>query len=98
MSRRKLFSHPKNFRAAPHAATPRHAPARSSPRRGVGGFAAPKAESAASPWRCLLSSIAIGVAPLRNLTGDADQQNLLDQFTNDLTAARSRVCTEEPGD
>jgi adenylate cyclase len=86
MSRRKLFSHPKNFRAAPHPATPRHAPAQSPPRRGVGGFGAPKAESAALPWRCLLSSIAIGVAPLRNLTGDADQHNLLDQFTSDLTA------------
>jgi TolB-like protein len=47
-------------------------------------FAAPKPDSAAFPWRCLLSSIGIGVAPLRNLTGDADEQALLDGLTNDL--------------
>ena len=38
------------------------------------------------PWRCLLSSIAVGVAPLRNLTGDADQDSLLEAFTSDLAA------------
>jgi TolB-like protein len=33
-----------------------------------------------------MSSIAIGVAPLRNLTGDAEEQTVLDAFTNDLFA------------
>jgi TolB-like protein len=42
------------------------------------------------PWPCLLSSIAVGVAPLRNLTGDAGQENLLDAFTSDLAAELTR--------
>lgn len=35
-------------------------------------------------WPCVLSNIAVGVAPLRNLTGDAEQQYLVDAFTDDL--------------
>jgi DNA-binding SARP family transcriptional activator/TolB-like protein len=35
-------------------------------------------------WPCLLSTIAIGVAPIRNLTGEADQQYLVDALTDDL--------------
>ena len=35
-------------------------------------------------WPCLLSSIAVAVAPLRNLTGDAEQQYLVEAFTDDL--------------
>jgi DNA-binding SARP family transcriptional activator/TolB-like protein len=35
-------------------------------------------------WPCLFPSIAVAVAPLRNLTGDADQQNLAEAFTDDL--------------
>jgi len=35
-------------------------------------------------WPCLLSSIAVAVAPLRNLTGDPEQQYLVDAFTDDL--------------
>jgi TolB-like protein len=42
------------------------------------------------PWPCLLSTIAVGVAPLRNLTGDAAQENLLDAFTSDLAADLTR--------
>ena len=38
----------------------------------------------AGRWRCLQSTIGVGVAPLRNLTGDADQQRLTDAFTDDL--------------
>jgi TolB-like protein len=41
-------------------------------------------------WPCLLSSIAVGVAPLRNLTGDADLENLLDALTSDLAADLTR--------
>ena len=35
-------------------------------------------------WPCVFPSIAVAVAPLRNLTGDADQQNLVEAFTDDL--------------
>jgi DNA-binding SARP family transcriptional activator/TolB-like protein len=46
--------------------------------------------TAASPgttgvaWPCLLSNIAVAVAPLRNLTGDPEQQYLVEAFTDDL--------------
>ena len=46
--------------------------------------AMPIAEGAAGRWRCLQSSIALAVAPLRNLTGDDDQQRISDAFTDDL--------------
>jgi TolB-like protein len=90
MSRRRTLPCTTNSRAAQHAAAARHAPARSLPRRDGGAFGAPKAERAAMPWPCLLSSIAVGVAPLRNLTGDTDQENLLDAFTSDLAADLTR--------
>jgi len=35
-------------------------------------------------WPCLLPSLAVAVAPLRNLTGDPDQQYLVEAFTDDL--------------
>jgi DNA-binding SARP family transcriptional activator/TolB-like protein/Tfp pilus assembly protein PilF len=35
-------------------------------------------------WPCLLPSIAVAVAPVRNLTGDPDQQYLVEAFTDDL--------------
>ena len=35
-------------------------------------------------WPCLLSSISVAVAPLRNLTGDPEQQYLVEAFTDDL--------------
>ena len=35
-------------------------------------------------WSCVFPNIAVAVAPLRNLTGDADQQNLVEAFTDDL--------------
>lgn len=35
-------------------------------------------------WPCLLPTIAVAVAPLRNLTGDPDQQYLMEAFTDDL--------------
>jgi TolB-like protein len=90
MSRRRLRPHTKNSRAPEYTTAARYLPARSSPRRDAGAFGAPRAERAAMPWPCLLSSIAVGVAPLRNLTGDADQENLLDAFTSDLAADLTR--------
>jgi DNA-binding SARP family transcriptional activator/TolB-like protein len=47
----------------------------------------PEASSrgAAQPrWPCLLPSISVAVAPLRNLTGDPDRQYLVEAFTDDL--------------
>jgi DNA-binding SARP family transcriptional activator/TolB-like protein len=35
-------------------------------------------------WPCLLPSITVAVAPMRNLTGDPDRQRLVDAFTDDL--------------
>ena len=35
-------------------------------------------------WPCLLPSIAVAVAPLRNLTGNPEQQFLVDGFTDRL--------------
>lgn len=35
-------------------------------------------------WPCLLSTIAVGVAPVRNLTGEAAHQYLMDALTDDL--------------
>jgi DNA-binding SARP family transcriptional activator/TolB-like protein len=40
--------------------------------------------SARLTWPCLLSSIGVAVAPLRNLTGDPEQQYLVEAFTDDL--------------
>jgi DNA-binding SARP family transcriptional activator/TolB-like protein/Tfp pilus assembly protein PilF len=35
-------------------------------------------------WPCVLPSISVAVAPLRNLTGDPDRQYLVEAFTDDL--------------
>jgi DNA-binding SARP family transcriptional activator/TolB-like protein len=35
-------------------------------------------------WPCLLPSIAVAVAPVRNLTGEPEQQYLVEAFTDDL--------------
>jgi DNA-binding SARP family transcriptional activator/TolB-like protein/Tfp pilus assembly protein PilF len=40
--------------------------------------------SARLTWPCLLSSIGVAVAPLRNLTGDPEQQYVVEAFTEDL--------------
>jgi DNA-binding SARP family transcriptional activator/TolB-like protein len=42
------------------------------------------AASARLTWPCLSSSIGVAVAPLRNLTGDPEQQYLVEAFTDDL--------------
>ena len=49
-----------------------------------GERAAVAAAAARLTWPCLLSSIGVAVAPLRNLTGDPEQQYLVDAFTDDL--------------
>jgi DNA-binding SARP family transcriptional activator/TolB-like protein/Tfp pilus assembly protein PilF len=37
-----------------------------------------------SQWPCLLPSVAVAVAPMRNLTGDPGRQYLVEAFTDDL--------------
>ena len=61
----------------------------SAPDRSPGHRASPQADApsqnTAKPrWPCLLPNIAVAVAPLRNLTGDPDQQYLVEAFTEDL--------------
>src|SRR6266480_453884 len=66
----------------------------------------PLAEPSAKPlWPCLLSSIAVAVTPLRNLTGDPDRQFLSEAFTESLVSHLRRHgrgfslqrLAEEPG-
>jgi DNA-binding SARP family transcriptional activator/TolB-like protein len=44
----------------------------------------PTSGSEKPQWPCLLPSIAVAVAPMRNLTGDPDRQRLVEAFTDDL--------------
>jgi TolB-like protein/Tfp pilus assembly protein PilF len=43
-------------------------------------------------WPCLLPSIAVAIAPLRNLTGDPEQQCLVEGFTDRLVTDLFRHC------
>lgn len=43
-------------------------------------------------WPCLLPSVVVGIAPLRNLTGDLEHQCLLDDFTDRLVIEQFRRC------
>ncbi len=45
---------------------------------------APVERRAGAQWPCVLPSIAVAVAPLRNLTGDPEQQYLVEAFSDDL--------------
>jgi len=45
---------------------------------------APAPGTAKPRWPCLLPTIAVAVAPMRNLTGDPHQQYLVEAFTDDL--------------
>jgi DNA-binding SARP family transcriptional activator/TolB-like protein/Tfp pilus assembly protein PilF len=55
-------------------------PERRDPRRP----AAPNSGPGAVQWPCLLPSLSVGVAPVRNLTGDPDRNYLMEAFTDDL--------------
>src|SRR6202022_570357 len=50
----------------------------------IGPPAAPSPGTTRLAWPCLLSNIAVAVAPLRNLTGDPEQEYLVEAFTDDL--------------
>jgi DNA-binding SARP family transcriptional activator/TolB-like protein len=55
-----------------------------SPGRGLNGPPMATSDLARTQWPCLLPSISVAVAPLRNLTGDPDRQYLMEAFTDDL--------------
>jgi DNA-binding SARP family transcriptional activator/TolB-like protein/Tfp pilus assembly protein PilF len=65
----------------------------------------PLPPAAKRQWPCLLSTIAVGVAPVRNLTGEADHQYLVDALTDDLVTdlvehgrgLSLKTIAEEPG-
>jgi hypothetical protein len=63
-----------------------------SPRPGDQRSAEPSPGKSLPRWPCLLPSIVIGVAPLRNLTGEADRQVLVEGFTDRLVADLFRHC------
>ena len=63
-----------------------------STRRGNQGLAEPIPRNTLPRWPCLLPSIVVGVAPLRNLTGEADKQGLVEGVTDCLVADLFRYC------
>jgi hypothetical protein len=63
-----------------------------SPRRGGQQLAEPSPETSLPQWPCLLPSMVIGVAPLLNLTGEADRQSLVERFTDRLVIDLFRLC------
>ena len=83
---RPLRSKGENNLAKERAGAIRSTLGRPSKRRRGERFAAALPNSAPARWRCLQSNIAVGVAPLRNLTGDDDQQRLTEAFIDDLVA------------
>ena len=63
-----------------------------STRRGNQGLAEPIPGKSLPRWPCLLPSIVVGVVPLRNLTGEADKQGLVEGFTDRLVTDLFRQC------
>src|SRR5205085_9047203 len=57
---------------------------RSPGRRAPPQVDAPNQGTAKPRWPCLLPNIAVAVAPVRNLTGDPDQQYLVEAFSDEL--------------
>jgi DNA-binding SARP family transcriptional activator/TolB-like protein/tetratricopeptide (TPR) repeat protein len=56
-----------------------------SPAYPVPPLAGAPSQSLTKPhWPCILPNIAVAVAPVRNLTGDPDRQDLVEAFTDDL--------------
>jgi len=43
-------------------------------------------------WPCLLPNTVVGVAPLRNLTGEADREGAVEGFTDRLVTELFRHC------
>ena len=70
--------------AAPAASLDRGSPFQGPQVHGVRDLGETMQGSATPRWPCVLSNIAVGLAPLRNLTGDPDRQYLVEAFTDDL--------------
>jgi TolB-like protein len=90
MSRRTIRSDANSVQAAQCGAATPNIPARSPRRRDAEPLKPSDPMASKSRWRCLLSNIAVAVAPLRNLTGDVDQDRFLDSFANDLATDLSQ--------
>jgi len=67
-------------------------PDRSSLRNGSQGSPEPAPGRSVPRWPCLLPSIVVGIAPLRNLTGEADRLGLVEGFTDQLVTDLFRHC------
>jgi tetratricopeptide (TPR) repeat protein len=63
-----------------------------SSRQGHQRSAEPSAGKSWPRWPCLLPDIVVGVVPLRNLTGEADRQDLVEGFTDRLVTDLFRHC------
>src|SRR6516225_559849 len=63
-----------------------------SPKRGNQRSAEQSPARLLPRWPCLLPSTVVGVAPLRNLTGEANRQGLVDGFTDRLFTGLFRHC------
>jgi tetratricopeptide (TPR) repeat protein len=63
-----------------------------SPGRANQQSAQPGPGKSLTPWPCLLPNIVVGVAPLRNLTGEPDRQDLVEGFTDRLVTDLFRQC------
>jgi TolB-like protein len=63
-----------------------------SPRRDNQRSGEPSPGKSLPRWPCLLPSTVVGVAPLRNLTGEADRQGLVEGFTDRLVTDLFRQC------
>jgi DNA-binding SARP family transcriptional activator/TolB-like protein len=81
---------PAATRPLAHLGDDRFAAAATPPARRGTALANSIPEIAQSRWPCLLPPIAVGVTPLRNLTGDDRQQYVVDAFTDDLVTDLAR--------
>jgi tetratricopeptide (TPR) repeat protein len=63
-----------------------------SPRGGDQRSREPSPGKSLARWPCLLPSMAVGVAPLRNLTGESDRQSLVEELTDRLVTGLFRLC------
>ena len=66
----------------------RHMPSTLTPKRAT----EPRPGKPLPQWPCLVPSISVAVAPLRNLTGDPEKQHLVESFTDRLVAELFRHC------
>jgi TolB-like protein len=90
MSRRKSHPDANGNRATRRSAAVRDIAARSQTPPATAPLMSADTANNRPGWRCLLSSVAVAVTPLRNLTGEGEQDRLVDTFTNDLVTDLSR--------